>query len=365
MALRGSLSEFELPDIFQLIANDGKTGQLVLYERDHEAFVIFFRGSIISAGSSTSNLQTILFKYLINFKHYAEQELNELLYLCQGEMRLFTQELVNKGYLNKEELTRLALTSIEDLTCSLFFWENGRYRFDSLDNVEDYTAGGVKLSSDAVTMEAMRRVDEWKRMSSVMSGETVFVHARSAQPPAQPQNPMADPAGFISSCVDGVSSVSRLCDRLFFTEYRIYETLNELWQSGKIGPLRSAQPARKIPTVANAPSKPALALTPTIVSFVAAHCVIALLCAAGYLLHAHVFSKMNLERNWTKNVLSASYAENKIRIAVLQFHSVHGSLPSAISQLKDDGLILSEDVSNYPLPVQKDLGNERSSLEKK
>ena len=178
MALRGSLHEFELADIFQLIANDGKTGQLVLYEKEDEGFVIFCRGSIISAGNNAFNLQSILFKYITAIKHYSEQELNELLYLCQGEMKLFTQELVNKGYLSIDELTLLARMTIEDLACSLFFWEDGRYRFDSLDAVEDYTAGDVKLSSDAVTMEAMRRLDEWKRMQNVLSNDTVFVRVR-------------------------------------------------------------------------------------------------------------------------------------------------------------------------------------------
>ena len=175
MALRGSLHEFELPDIFQLIANDGKTGQLVLSNKDNEAFVIFFRGAIIASGNSVMNLQTMLFKYLMDLKGYSENELNELLYVCQGEMRLFTQELVNKGYLSKEELAILARTGIEDLACGLFLWEKGHYRFDSLDNVDDYMVGGVSLSSDAVTMEAMRRVDEWKRMKTAILPDTVFV----------------------------------------------------------------------------------------------------------------------------------------------------------------------------------------------
>ena len=84
MALRGSLHEFELPDIFQLIANDGKTGQLVIYNKENEAFVIFFRGAVIAAGNNTMNLQTILFGYLMDVRGYSQQELNELLYLCQG-----------------------------------------------------------------------------------------------------------------------------------------------------------------------------------------------------------------------------------------------------------------------------------------
>jgi hypothetical protein len=369
MALRGSLLEFELPDIFQLIANDGKTGQLVIYDKDMEGFVIFSRGSIISAGNSVLNLQMILFKYIINIKHYAEQELNELLYLCQGEMKLFTQELMNKGYLSKDELTFLARMSIEDLACSLFFWENGRYRFDSLDNVEDYTAGGVTLSSDAVTMEAMRRLDEWKRMKNTVSDETVFMRLRSNDPahevqPSPPHSVM-DPVGLISSSIDGVSSVALVCDRLFFTEYRVYETLFELWQTKRIAPLKTAPYGRKILPASKAPTKSSHIAGPIIVSIVVAHCIVLFLCGLGYMLNNALFYKMNRERRDAKNSLSVAYAETKIRIAALQFRSIVGSPPTNLAQLKDSGLILSRDVSKYPIAVQNDLEKNQDSLEKK
>jgi len=162
MALRGSLHEFELPDIFQLIGNDGKTGQLVLYNKDDEAFVIFSHGSVIAAGNNVMNLQTVLFKFLMSIKRYSEEELNELLYLCQGEMRLFTQELVNKRYVTKEELAIIARLAIEDFACGLFLWEFGHYRFDSLDNVDDYMVGPLPCHPMPLP---------WKRCGGSMSGK--------------------------------------------------------------------------------------------------------------------------------------------------------------------------------------------------
>jgi hypothetical protein len=354
MALRGSLLEFELPDIFQLIANDGKTGQLVLYDKDNEAFVIFSRGSIVSAGDSVMNLQTVLFRYLSDRKHFSEEELNELLYLCQGEMKHFTQELVNKGYLSKDELTVLSQMSIEDLTCSLFFWKNGRYRFDSLDNVDDYIAGGVMLSSDAVTMEAMRRLDEWARMKSAADNDTVFVRIRpsgAAQQNHPAMSPIIDPSGILLSLIDGVSSISVLCSRLFFTEYRIYETLFGLWQSNQITALKTAPFVRKT-TASQKITKHLSFSGPTVRSFVAAHCVVLFLLGFGYVMNNVAFSKKNQEQQWARHALSASYAQNKIRAAALQFHSRVGVVPSDIRQLQDSGFIVSKDVSNYPLKVQ-------------
>jgi len=122
MALRGSLREFELAEIFQLISRDAKTGQLVLSHQDNEAFVIFSKGSVIAAGTSEQNLQTFLFRYLKTIRGYSEEEINELLYVCHGVMRQFSQELINRKYLSPNELTTLAQMGVEDLACGLFLW---------------------------------------------------------------------------------------------------------------------------------------------------------------------------------------------------------------------------------------------------
>jgi hypothetical protein len=367
MALRGSLLEFKLTEIFQLIANDGKTGQLVIYNKESEAFVIFSRGAIVSAGGSFLNLQTILFKFLIDCKHYSEEELNELLYLCQGEMRLFTQELVQKGYLNKNELSSLSRMSIEDLACSLFFWENGHYRFDSLDSIDDYTAGGVTLSADAVTMEAMRRLDEWERIKEVISEDLVFVRTAlvsTLQQSATTANLITDPSGFILSQIDGDASVALLCKRIFFTEYRIYETLYELWKSKKIMPFSAESLTQKL-SLSGKISKPTPVFKPLAITFIVVHCFALFLLGSGYAVNNVIFSEKNQARLGAKHALSASYAGGKIRIAALHFHGVTGAPPSGIHQLRDYGFIMAHDVVFYPLRVQNLEDQTQDSIEKK
>jgi hypothetical protein len=359
MALRGSLLEFELPDIFQLIGNESKTGQLVLSNKDFEAFAIFFRGSIVSAGNTTANLQTILFKYIIDIKHYSEQELNELLYLCQGEMRLFTQELVNKRYLTKEELAVIGRMSVEDIVCSLFQWENGHYRFDSLDDVDDYVIGGVMLSVDAVTMEAMRRVDEWKRIKTVIVSDAVFVRTppNSLEQRGQPAiASIMDPAGCIISLVNGVSSVSALCQKSFFTEYRVHEILFDLWQNNRISPLKIPSTSTKILTPLKT-LRQTSRLRSAIALFILTHVLALVIVAAGFILQNVVFLKMTRSRIIEKSSLSTSFAETKIRIATMQFHCLTGALPANLEQLFSSGLISMSDIarSTYRQSDQKEV----------
>jgi hypothetical protein len=332
MALRGSLREFELADIFQLISHDGKTGQLVLSHEQQEAFVIFSQGSIVAAGSGSQNIQTMLFNYLILVQRYSEEELNELLYLCQGEMRLFSQELTNRNYITREELTSLVKLGLEDLACSLFLWEDGHYRFDSLDSMDEYIIAGVSFPADTITMEAMRRSDEWKRMRRNISDDTVFslspnsTRNKTGDSPQQQQPkvvPLHDPVGYVASLVDGVSTIAALREKSIFFQYRMYEILFGLWQDSEIYPL----------SVKRAPAKsqvksPSVRLQQFIMASASLLSILAwvtLLALSSFFAKRTVFHQLILNKKETSALLPSSQSEQKTRIARLQYRAEKGT----------------------------------------
>jgi hypothetical protein len=348
MALRGSLLEFELPNIFQLIGNDGKTGQLVLYRKEDEAFVIFSHGTIIAAGNSSMNLQTVIFKYLMSVKHYSEEELNELLYLCQGEMRVFTQELVAKRYLSKEELSSMARVTVEDLACGLFLWELGHYRFDSLESVEDYRVGALCLSCDAVTMEAMRRVDEWKRMRKSVPPSSVFIRVKAIGPAAEGSVLNFDSAEHVLDMVDGVSTVETIVKNAFFTEYRVYETLMGFWQNNRIMPAQEQRPRGKTPQQ-DMREKRSLLPSAGLISWALVHISALLIFLIGFGFNGAFLGQKHAAQRWECNERSVSQSETALRIATLFYHETYGVLPTRALQLKESGLITAYEASQYAI----------------
>jgi hypothetical protein len=343
MALRGSLREFELADIFQLISHDGKTGQLVLSHEQQEGFVIFSEGSIVAAGNGNQNLQTMLFDYLIMVKRYSEEELNELLYLCQGEMRLFSQELTNRNYVAREELAALVKLGIEDLACSLFLWEDGHYRFDSLESMDEYVIAGVVFPADAITMEAMRRSDEWKRMRRNISDETVFSPSPNGprRTNGSPSSPLYDPVGYVASFVDGVSTIAALCEKTIFFQYRIYEILFGLWQDSEIYPLS----VKKAPSKATGRPRALrfrqfLAASATVLSVAA---WVGLLAISSLVGKRTVFREQINTKQETSALLLSALSAQKTRIACLQFRAVKGVLAASPSQIEKEGILSCSD----------------------
>ena len=346
MALRGSLSEFELSEIFQLIARDSKTGQLVLSHADKEGFVIFHQGAVVAAGNDALNLQKMLFNYLTSIKQYSEEEFNELLYLCQGEMRLFSHELVNRQYISNDELTAVAQNAIEDLACSLFLWNEGHYRFDSIEKVDEYIISGVVFSADAITMEAMRRSDEWKRIQKYIGPETVFTHVQkssSTEGTAAMTSPFSDPAGYVYSLVDGVLRVGQLCSKAIFFEYRIYEILFGLWQNSKIVPLTIKHTPPKTPSKEEA--MPVSDMVVSVITILVALLSMILLFFGSYMYNTVVLRQTNLNRHFEKQELPRSQSSQKVRIAALYYRALEGKYPGDITQLVGSRLIDRRDAA--------------------
>jgi hypothetical protein len=352
MALRGSLKEFELADIFQLISHDGKTGQLVLSHEQQEGFVIFSQGSIAAAGNEGQNLQTMLFNYLIIAKRYSEEELNELLYLCQGEMRLFSQELTNRNYISREELTSLVKLGIEDLTCSLFLWEDGHYRFDSLDTMDDYIIAGVTFPADAITMEAMRRSDEWKRMRRNISDETVFSlspNSTRTKTGTAPASPLYDPVGYVASLVDGVSTIAALCERSIYFQYRMYEILFGLWQDSEIYPLSVKRaPSKSHTQPASVRFRQLITASATLVSIFV---WVSLLAILSIIAKETAFNQLIFDKQEASALVPNAQSAQKIAIARLQFRAEKGTHPSSVVQMIKHGMIGRSDVRSQTIRI--------------
>ena len=240
MGLSGNLQDFDISYIFQIISQEKKTGNLILSFEENEAYVIFKNGTIISAGNTIENLQTFLFRYLHIVKKYSQTEIAELRAMYHNNLRHLANELVEKNYISSHELSTITETGIFDLACSIFFWHNGTFRFDSIPNVDIFQIGSFSASADAITMDAARRLDEWSRMSRFVNPETVFIRTDltgSIDLRMLTDDPLDSFGKYLLALIDGASTCDYLCEQSFFSKYHVYETLYELLQSKQIFPL--------------------------------------------------------------------------------------------------------------------------------
>src|SRR6266853_1527066 len=128
MALEGTLKDFSLADIFQLIGLQRKTGVLTLRAKDDTVTVTFLDGKVVGADSLRQRLGFILVHY---------------------------------GIISVEALKQALQRQIMQIVFRLFRWKDGDYHFSQETTIEydrDYV---VPVSAESILMEGARMIDEW------------------------------------------------------------------------------------------------------------------------------------------------------------------------------------------------------------
>lgn len=164
MALRGTLKDFGIADIFQLIGHQGKSGVLTVTEKQREVRVFFREGNVVRATTSTRREKHLLGRMLVRAEVLTDEQLNQALEVhkasgAPGSRRRIGDVLVESGLLDRPTLASFYRLQTHETIYQLFLWTNGNYEF----NAEEVTLfdDEMPLRSENVLMEGFRQVDEW------------------------------------------------------------------------------------------------------------------------------------------------------------------------------------------------------------
>lgn len=348
MVLSGTLREFILADVFQLLTQQKITGKLILNSGKNEGFVIFKNGQITYAEKDNEKLSEKTLNYLKSFSQKTLDSINETISTMSNDIHTLTFELTKRGFLTKEEMSSMAESIIEDICCSLFLWKTGSYRFASLRTVEEFTLLNLTFPVENIIMEAMRRTDEWYRMQESVKIDTVFVRNSKEFVIDNPTSaPFKEPQNYILNCIDGTSPVSEIVSDSCLSEYKVYETLYNLCLDNTIVPL-SDQYTRSV-KAALEHKKRELSVSPifSLISITAIVCTITLLIFALSLLINKVFlSKPLNEFHKFNTEINSSISQQNVSVANLYYRTFFGKKADKAQQLSSFKLITKEDILN-------------------
>ncbi len=239
MVLSGTLREFILADVFQLLAQQKITGKLLLNNNTDEGVILFKDGCIVCAYKDTEKFETKLENYLQYKKKIRSSDSKTLFNSYKDDLAGLTREAVSLSLISEAELSALAEITIEDITCSLFLWNKGSYRFSSIRSVDRFIPLKTSIPVENIVMEAMRRVDEWNRMLETINDDSIFVKIGNELPSdtIPDADPINNPEGYLSQKINGISPVKELVSTSALSQYKVYETLNLLLTTNRISPL--------------------------------------------------------------------------------------------------------------------------------
>ncbi|MBN1576059.1 MAG: DUF4388 domain-containing protein [Chitinispirillaceae bacterium] len=311
MVLSGTLREFILADVMQLLTQQKITGKLILNNGRAEGHIVFRNGTIVAASREQETFPAKLFYYLTEIQQQPKNKVRELFSSYEGNVAELTSYLENRGIMTHPELESYALGVTIDIACSLFLWKSGNYRFDSLQKVDHLSPAGIDIPVENVVMEAMRRIDEWHRMRKSITEETIFVHTGKKPDMGSAAGPLENPSLYFYHRIDETSAVKVLLNDAFLTEYKIYESLYSLLQEDLIKPLsESVTRSIRAAIQKKEQDKHTASIMPSFLSLLVTIGIILLILLLAWFFKGIILSEMNSKSSLVRNRICITIADD-------------------------------------------------------
>src|SRR5688572_4515637 len=161
MALEGTLKDFSLADIFQLIGLQRKTGVLTLRGADDTVTVTFLDGKVVGADSLNRRLENRLGTVLMKTGTLTQDQLNRALEIQRETLQRLGFILTHYGIISSASLKEAIQLQILQIVYRLFRWKDGDYHFSQETTIEYDRDNVTPISAESILMEGARMIDEW------------------------------------------------------------------------------------------------------------------------------------------------------------------------------------------------------------
>jgi len=175
MALEGTLRDFSLADIFQLIGLQKKTGILTLRNPKEEARILFMNGLVVGADTNSQKLENHLGHVLVKSNRITQEELEEVLVVQSHTLQRLGQVLIQKGFIKQEDLRESLQIQTTQIIYRLFRWSDGEYHFQQEKFVDYDQENFSPITSESILMEGVRMLDEWPMIEAIIPNFDVLL----------------------------------------------------------------------------------------------------------------------------------------------------------------------------------------------
>jgi hypothetical protein len=182
MALEGTLRDFSLADIFQLIGLQRKTGVLTLRAPEDVVSISFLDGKVVGADSLNKRLEDRLGQVLLKTGAVTQAQLDHALKAQVETLERLGRVLMRHNVISREELKSALEQQILQIIFRVFRWQDGDYHFSQETSI-DYDHELVSpMGTESILMEGARMLDEWPIIEKrIPDRELVFIPTGAAR----------------------------------------------------------------------------------------------------------------------------------------------------------------------------------------
>jgi hypothetical protein len=372
MALTGTLEDFGIAEILQLIGQQAKSGILHLRSRDDEIHIAISDGNVVRAESAGRKAHERLGNMLVRAEIITPEELEYALEVQKRTLRRLGDIVVEVGFVTKDGLREMTALQTTETVYRLFHWKSGTYAFEPGD-VEWDRETVTPLRAESVLMEGFRQVDEWPMIRRrITSPAMTFERLRSLDP-----EPLAPPEEGGKDEVDGAfdalgepaekkgefASLGRNERRVFelaepgrtvekivalsrLGEFETSKALLNLANLGYLEPIAASRAVAAVGAAHGGIARLRVVATRSLATLLLAVALAGLLALAGERARAHPADAFALEDGAARRFF-ARYGLARIEGALEVYRLEHGAYPDGLDALVEAGLASRRDL-RYP-----------------
>ena len=372
MALQGTLKDFGIADILQLIGQQQKNGTLVLKNRDEQVLIRFKEGAIVRAESTTRKKKDLIGTMLVRAEILTETQLQAALDAQQRTLQRLGDVLVGMKLIEAAKFKQMVQLQNSETLFRLFSWKSGTYEFEQGD-VEVDPEGPAPMRAESVLMEGFRMVDEWPVIRKAITSYGMTFEKLAPLPAAAPPKPAQDE---FDSALDGMGEgggqsefraigpgerrvyelvsgdrdVSKLIDLSMLGEFETCKALLNLVQLGHLRPRQAHKGAAALGPVATGESRVGRVFA-TLGRVALTGIVLACLGAMASRVDTDAFSFSSSPASTYADPAAQRFIGRaqvaRIAAALEVYRLEKGEVPPALDALVDAGLLGRDDL-RYP-----------------
>ncbi len=333
MALTGSMRDFGISEILQLIGHQQKTGTLRVKDQSRNVSILFENGHIVDARHEPYNEAFDLANLLVRSGMVSAKDMAFAQKKQKDTLKPLEHHLLESELISLEELRSMASIANLEIIYSLFLWKDGDYSFEA--GPVNYPHQWVEpISSEQVLMDGYRIKDEWPLIKKDIPDEKRKLEKVSGE--FGPDDKLDDEQQRIYNLVDGERSINDLVYLARMGRFEVLKIIRELIGAGRV---RMAEEEVE---------ESARDFKGFVVKLAAALAVVAGVAAVGFggvsVVKDRFLSEGRGPAERNRQALWTTYQRDRLANALSAYAATEGRYPETLDALVEKGLVSKDDL---------------------
>ncbi len=238
MGLRGTIEDFKISEIIQLIGQQSKTGILTVWKSNKEVRIFFVNGNVVRVEPDRSERKMLMGEMLITSGKITREQLESALEEQKGTVQYLGEILLKRKLVTKEDIQKIVHTQIYETIYELFQWNEGIFEFETREKSE-YLKILPSLSPEQLLLNVSWMVDEWQLIEKTIPTmnvvfEKVPTDRRILLEETDEDKGLTYNQKIVYDLVDGKRTVQEIVEKSLMGRFDTCNILSELLQLGYI-----------------------------------------------------------------------------------------------------------------------------------